>query len=134
MIKVKNVSFSLTAMLAIFILAYGMDRWIHRLKVEARNNYNPTPVWWANSICNLILMGVCLLLFWLVTFKWAIDRLTAVLYLLIGLFLLFYNPVAISFKLTFLPAFWPQTLMLTAAAFIAVIGLFNLINTRKHTN
>ncbi len=132
--KVKNVLFSLISMLAILILAYGMDRWIHRLKVEVGNNFNPAPVWWANSICNLVLMGACLLLFWFVTFKWERDLVTAVLYLLIGLFLLFYNAVAISFKLSFIPPFFPQTLALTATAFITVTGLFNLIYTRKHTN
>ena len=132
MMKANNVLLSLIAMLVIFILAYGMDKWIHQLKIEVGNGVSPTPVWWANSICNFILVGTCLLLFWFVTFKWEAGRITAVLYTLIGFFLLFYNPMAISFQLTIFPAFWPQTLMLTAAAFIAVIGLYNLINTRKH--
>ena len=121
-------------MFVILTLAYGMDRWIHQLKVEAGNGLNPAPVWWANSICNLILMGTCLLLFWFVTFKWKGGWITAVLYSLIGLFLLFYNPVATAFRISLLPLFAPQTLTLTATAFIAVIGLFNLIYTQKHTN
>ena len=137
MINIKNALFSLGGVGVLLGLAYGIDTLVHRMQVNAGRDFNIAPVFWVNSIGNLIFMSACLLLFWFIRFKLEYSRVTAVLFTLIGFFLLFYNGVALSLptsRLSLLLALAPETFLLLASAFVAVTGLINLFLPPKPDN
>jgi hypothetical protein len=53
---------SLAGMLAVLILAYGLERGLHELQLIAARTFNAAPFVWASVLADLVLAGALLAL------------------------------------------------------------------------
>lgn len=108
-------------------VAAGLDQAIQAQEIRTRANFDIASLWWLMSLSKLLLMSLCVLLFWLVH-RARSNRPVMLLFVFVGAVLLFYNVVAQSvgfLEMTF--ALLPSNLLVTAGAFIAATGLFHLL-------
>jgi len=121
--------------------ARGLDAMIAALgHINAETFWLPLAILWAYSIANLVLAALSLLLFWLVFNRAPRSVWVAVVFVLVGLFIvtypiLFYAPGfccwahPLDVLLTNLLPFPSHTF--TAGGIIAIIGLFALVLPRE---
>jgi len=114
----------------VFIIgaAAGADRWVHLVEAQAAMTFAAMSVWWALTISRLLLTSLCVILFWFVVCKNAPDNLVSLLFVIVGLSLIFYNLLAYYLPgLNFSRTLVPQNLIITVSAFVAATGAFNLL-------
>lgn len=127
---VVNILFVIT-MFIILAVAAGVDRWLNFLRLQARATLTVTPITGAATLAalgTLIILGLCLALFWVIARRNETNWLLFALFTIIGSVIIFYNPVALSSpSLNMITALQPDRLVFTAGAFFAAAGFFNLL-------
>ncbi|MGD0611973.1 MAG: hypothetical protein ABSB41_10700 [Anaerolineales bacterium] len=134
---------SLIGMILTLAVAYGLDRLIQFVgyeNTELFTYFSGIAFTWIDPLANLILAACLLLLFWHVTFRAEKSKWINVTFLLIGSFILLYEPVTwIAMTLIrglVLPDFsltdlaWGRTCLADASATIAIMGLLGLFLRR----
>jgi hypothetical protein len=126
---------SLAGMLGVLVIAYALERGFEVLRATATRSFNVTALIWAKGGANLLFAGLMLTLAWWVGIRSGRSRRLAVLYLVAGLLLVFAQAIVgivvsrwvevwLPFNLSYWAAnSWPAR----TGAFMAVIGMFNLI-------
>lgn len=124
--------------ITVVILAafYALDLWLYRLQLEGASNFNVAPAIWANTLANVFLVGVMLLLGWY-ALNGRKNLLVAILFVLIGAVLAFYPVLRFIYRLSFLPSLavaflGPKSLFILSGAFLMVIGLLMFILNKRH--
>ena len=88
---------SLLGMFFIFSVAIGLENWIYKLREISRKEFSSVLSWLVPAnIAVLLLAGLLLVWLWFVYSKEQDSRVIAIVYVLVGLGLLFYNVVAIA--------------------------------------
>jgi hypothetical protein len=122
---------SLAGMLAVLILAYGLERGLHELQLIATRTFNAAPFAWTSVLANLALAGALLALAWFTLRQGERSRWVALIFLLVGALLVFAWPIFVSTLVRILPLdpryLAPGSRLVYASAFIAAIGAFNLL-------
>jgi hypothetical protein len=117
-------------MVLIIGTAAGADRWVRLVEAQAAMTFEAMSVWWALTISRLLLTTLCVILFWFVACKNAPDNLVSLLFVIVGLSLIFYNLLAYYLPgLNFSRTLVPQNLIIIVSAFVAATGAFNLLRT-----
>ena len=129
---------SLAGMVAAFALAYGCDRWIESLRAEATRNFTIASFLWQAGLANLLLAAALLLLAWYVLVRVIGIKWVPAVLLLAGLAVTFLMAIEMSVAATLPPLgiaefLTPNSHVLFAAAFVAVIGLAGLVLPRRLT-
>ena len=123
---------SLLGMVVVIALARQIDIWIDRLRQTARQTPNNPFSWLVPAnIAVLLLAGLVLVWLWFVYKKASNHRDVAVLYILVGLGLLFYAALSLTFTSS-LPTFSqltivPQSLSAFVCALVTIIGFERLL-------
>jgi hypothetical protein len=122
---------SLLGMFFILGVAFVFDNWIDNLHQVSRKEFSGALSWLVPAnIAILLLAGLLLVWLWFVYNKDQNIRVVAIIYVLVGFGLLFYNVVAIAFspslsipmQLTIIP----QSLSAFVSAVVAIVGLQRL--------
>jgi hypothetical protein len=133
---------SLIGMTITLAVAFGLDYLIRTLNYRVAQNFSVSPIIpLIYPAANLILAICLLLLFWYVNFRAARSRFISITFLVAGLFLLVFWPVAMSLMIL-IPAFrlptfpglsyvWGRACTADALAGIATIGLLGLLLPHK---
>lgn len=133
---------SLIGMTITLAVAFGLDYLIRTLNYRVAQNFSVSPIIpLIYPAANLILAACLLILFWYVIFRAARSRFISITFLIAGLPLLVFWPVAMSLMIlipTFrLPTFpglsyvWGRACTADALAGIATIGLLGLLLPHK---
>jgi hypothetical protein len=129
---------ALIGMTITLAVAFGLDYLIRTLNYRVAQTFSTSPIIpLIFPAANLILAACLLLLFWYVNFRAARSRLVNVTFLVVGLLLLVFWPVAMSLMIL-IPAFrlptfpglsyvWGRACTADALAGIAMIGLLGLL-------
>ena len=122
---------SLLGMIIVISLARQLDMWIDQLQQVARQNFNAPFSWLVPAnIAVLLLAGGVLVWLWFVYKKASNFRVVAILYILAGLGLLFYNTVAIALTprlpMPMQLMIVPQSLSAFVSAVVAIVGFERL--------
>ena len=122
---------SLLSMVVVISLARQLDIWIDQLRRVARQNFNAPFSWLVPSnIAILLIAGLVLVWLWFVYKKAQNFRGVAILYILVGLGLLFYNTVAIALTprlpMPMQLMIIPQSLSAFVSAVVAIVGFERL--------
>jgi hypothetical protein len=116
-------------MLAVLILAYGLERGLYELRLIATRTFNLAPFAWTSVLANLALAGA--LLAWFTLREGERIRWVALAFLLVGALLVFAWPINVSTLVRILPLdpryLVPGSRLVYASAFIAAIGTFSLL-------
>ncbi len=125
----------LAGMVIALLLAFGLDRVILLLREEnARALTAGYALLWTYVLANLVLAICLLMLFWIIAARGERSKLVAVIFLIVGI------PVLFAPVIYFTPAFaglnltdylLPDTLLYQAGVFMAAIGLLSLILPRQ---
>ena len=128
-------AFSVVALVAVLGVIWGVDAFMAFLRrPNAEPFFSPFIFIWVQSLINLLLAALLLLLFWFVLDRVPRNVWVAVIYLLTGLFIVFSQEIYFVPALAWLiPRFmlgsilsFPSYLLL-AGGFVAIMGLFILI-------
>jgi hypothetical protein len=124
---------SLISMLAVLILAYALERGLHELQVIASRTFNAAPFVWAAPLADLLLAGALLTLAWFTLRKDERSRWVALVFVLVGLLLVFAWPINVYtwVKISPLDARYlaADSRLVIAAGFVAAIGALGLLRT-----
>lgn len=127
-----KTAISLTGLLAVFITAYGIDRWLDLMRQQAVDTFTLTQYLWYASIANLILAGELVLLAWYVNYRTNRSTLTPSIFIIVGLLVTFATAIIYTASSTFLPLgmveyLMPNSRLVYAAALAAAIGTTGLV-------
>ncbi|HCM96241.1 MAG: hypothetical protein A2X25_05225 [Chloroflexi bacterium GWB2_49_20] len=129
----KNYT-SIVSLLGMFLLigvAYGLDIWMDALKQVALTQFKMAAWFLPATLANLLIAGLLMAWLWFIYSRADNHPVVALIYILVGLGLLFYNFVAIalasSLPLPMLLALIPKSLSSFTCAMVAVVGLQRLI-------
>lgn len=133
-----NRLISTIGMISTLVIAYASDRALDSLRRAAAQALSPSVVLqslWVAAAVNLILAACILLLAWFVGMRSHRSTLIATLFLVVGLLILLspsLSPLVAPIICWPLPFGFPppDSLLFHAAAFVAVIGIVNLIVRR----
>jgi len=120
------------AMIVLLLSSYLIDRWHESLERSFRATFDDTAMWsriWSIPLLLLLYAILGLLLFrYLTTHN---NRNASILFLCVGLFVVFYPPIGLFFgiigKLGIPVGYFPDSIFYFIGAMIAGIGLLNLI-------
>ncbi|MBL0345507.1 hypothetical protein [Candidatus Villigracilis affinis] len=126
---------SLLGMFFILSVAIGLDSWINNLHRVSQKEFGGALSWLVPAnVAVLLLAGLLLVWLWFVYNKDQNIQVVAVIYILAGFGLLFYNVVAIAFSPSLpLPmqlAIIPQSLSAFVSAVVAIVGLQRLFSKK----
>ncbi len=115
-----------------FAIAYGCDRWVESLRTEAAQTLTIASFLWGAGVAHLLLAGVLLLLAWYVIVRADRSKLASSVFALVGLLVTFASAITISAVSTLPPLgivefLTPNSYVLNAAAFVAVIGFAGFV-------
>jgi hypothetical protein len=129
---------SLLGMFLIICTAYRLDLWIDHIRRIAQQEFSTLNSFAPANLALLLLVALLFVWLWFVNYKDSNIRAVAIIYILVGLGLLFYNSIVIAFtpksnpqSFSLIPIF-PSSLSAFASAFIAVVGIQRLFS-RKAT-
>jgi len=133
--KLYTSIISLLGMFLIIYLAYKLDIWIENIKQAARKEFSSANSWLVPAnIALLLFAGLLFTWLWFVYYKDENIRVVAIIYMLVGIGLLFYNSIAIALtpklNLQLLLPVAPQSLSAFASAFIAIVGMQRLFSRK----
>ena len=121
---------SLLGMLFVIGTAFGLDNWTDNLRRVARQEFSGTLSWLVLAyMADLLLAGLLLVWLWFVYKKDENIRVVAIIYILVGLGLLFYNVVVFALAPTQLPSqstIVPKSLSAFVSAVVAIVGFQRL--------
>lgn len=121
---------SLLGMLFVIGTAFGLDNWTDNLRRVARQEFSGTLSWLVPAyMADLLLAGLLLVWLWFVYKKDENIRAVAIIYILVGLGLLFYNVVVFALAPTQLPSqstIVPKSLSAFVSAVVAIVGFQRL--------
>jgi hypothetical protein len=126
----------IVGLLLVLAVAYGGETWTQAIK--ARNatttQFQPFLLLWATALVTLLVGAVVLLVFWAVVIRTLRPNWTGILYLLVGLFVVFstilYYTQALHWPAPFPPVLYPGSLFYFTGGLIAMAGLFMLVLPR----
>jgi len=120
---------SLAGMFLVIGVAYWLDNRMDALRVIAMAEFKMGTWLLPATAAHLVVAGLLLGWLWFIYSKDNDQRVIAILYILVGLGLLFYNYCAIAFsqQLTFLNAIMPKSMTSSVCAVVAIVGLHRLI-------
>lgn len=131
---------ALGGMLGILVLAWWFDRLFEFARLGVGPVVYPNPFLWVSAITDWTLAVLVLLLAWFVIFKHGGSALVFLIFLLVGLLMmfalfleapfaefapLFYQPLAVSLPVS------PRSLAFHASAFITIVGVIGLLARRR---
>jgi len=123
---------SLVGMFVVIGVSYELDLWIENLYRVAQQEFSGALSWLPFAyIAVLLLAGLLLVWLWLVFKEDQSSRLVAVVYILAGLGLLFYNVIAIVFgqalPLPMSLIIVPKSLSAFVSAVVTIVGFQRLL-------
>src|SRR5258706_8787071 len=134
----KKPCISIVSLLGMFFIigvAHKLDIWIENIRRATQKEFPFTNSWLVPAnIALLLLVGLLFIWLWFVNYKDSNIRVVAIIYMLVGLGLLFYNSIAIALtpklNLQLLLPVAPQSLSAFASAFIAIVGIQRLFSRK----
>lgn len=122
-------SLSLLGMFLIIGIAYGMDLWLDNLKLVAMSQFKMTSWLLPATFAPLLIAGLLLLWLWFIYSQGDNHPVVAIVYIVVGVSLLFYNFVIITAntQLPMLNALTPKSMTSFVCAMASVVGLHRLI-------
>jgi hypothetical protein len=122
---------AIVALPIVLIAIYASDRWLEIARQEAGATFQFGALVWQVAAARLFVAALLIGLFWLVYLGRGAGRLVSAVYLICGLIIALYPPLAITFG--FMSFLNPLGLSLSsntvglAGAFIAVMGAYGLL-------
>jgi hypothetical protein len=133
---------SLLGLVGTLALAFGFDRWLDYLRIDAARTFDVTPNLWAGSLGQLLVAGTLLALAWYMMCHRPKSNSVALVFLVAGLVMTLFPPIygevlermlspqdttilPLSFSLVYLS---PGRLLSFAGAAIAAIGVVTLLD------
>jgi hypothetical protein len=133
--QILTAGVSPIGMIVVLLVAYGLERGLEELRMITARNFDATPFLWVSSIANLLLAGLLLTLSWLINFRSERSWFIALMFLIVGTVIAFSLAIAdlthIALFIPILRYVSPDSRLVYAAAFIAVVGAFNLIPRKE---
>jgi hypothetical protein len=128
-------------MLLVLFTALISDRWINLLLLSTQSSFEGGNfIFFAHPIGHFVVVGVCFFLYWFVIQKSPPDLIISLLFIGTGFLIPFYNIAVSQFSsldlktINFLYPFSSSSFLLTAGAFIGLIGFINLFRYRTYSN
>jgi hypothetical protein len=121
---------AIVALPAVLIAIYASDRWLEVARQEAGASFRFVPLAWQVAAARLLVAALLIGLFWLVYLGRGAGRLVSAVYLICGLIIALYPPLALTFGLSLvspLGMIVPSNTVGLAGAFVAVMGAFGLL-------
>ena len=123
---------SLMGMFVVIGVAYELDRWIDNLYQVAQQEFSGALSWLLSAyIALLLLAGLLLVWLWLVFKEDQSIRVVAILYVLVGLGLLFHNVIAIAIapglSLPMQLMIIPKSFSAFVSAVVTIVGFQRLL-------
>lgn len=126
----------------VLFVAFIIDHGINLASIHARNSFsgNYNFLLFSRPVGQLVVIGLCILLYWLVIHKFPPNILLSIFFISTGLLFLFYNTVIIPLSflnlpsITFLYPISYSTMHLTACIFIVLIGFINIFRYVSQSN
>lgn len=120
---------SLLGMFLIIGITYGLDLWLDKLKLVAMSQFKMTSWLLPATFAPLLIAGLLLLWLWFIYSQGDNHPVVTIIYILVGVSLLFYNLVIIAARtqLPMLNALIPKSMTSFVCAMISVVGLHKLL-------
>jgi hypothetical protein len=128
--KYNSSLISLVGMLLVIGVAINLDNWMDHLKQIAQSEFKVLSNWLLPAtIVEFIFVGLLLVWLWYVSNKDSNHLAVNIIFIVVGLGLLFYNYLASvsGLPLPMLLSIYPNSLSSFACAFIAMVGLQGLV-------
>jgi hypothetical protein len=121
-------------LLLVLAVAYGGETWTQAIKARNSITIQPFLLLWATALVTLLVGAVLLLVFWAVMTRTPRPNWTGILYLIVGLFVVFstilYFTQALHWPAPFPPVLIPGSLFYFTGGLVAMAGLFMLVLPR----
>jgi uncharacterized membrane protein YuzA (DUF378 family) len=124
----------MVGLLLVLAVAYGGETWIEAIKARNAITFQPFLLLWVTALVTLLVGAVMLWVFWAVVTRTPRPNWTGILYLIVGLFVVFstilYYTQALHWPAPFPPALIPGSLFYFSGGLVGMAGLFMLVLPR----